>query len=129
MQFGFHQNYSTFFALIHLIETIKEAHDWGKYDCYFIELQKTFDTVDHNILLVKLKLAELYLKDRKQYVSVNGCNSKHLPVSLGVPQSSVLGTLLFLVYINDPNTAIKQCKVHHFSDDKNLLYINESVKN
>ena len=93
-----------------------------------VDLQKAYDTVDHNILLGKLKhfgvvaysWFESYLKDRKQYVSINGYNSKHLSISLGVPQDSVLGPLLFLIYINDLNTAIKHCKVHHFVDDTNL---------
>ena len=94
LQFGFHQNYSTSYALIHLTETIKEALDQGKYGCgIFVDLQKAFDTVDRNILLGKLKHGirgvtyswfKSYLKDRKQYVSINGCNSKHLSVSLGV---------------------------------------------
>ena len=139
LQFGFRQNYSTSYALIHLTETIKEALDQGKYGCgIFVDLQKAFDTVDHNILLGKLKhygirgvaysWFESYLKDRKQYVSINGYNSKHLSISLGVPQGSVLGPLLFLIYINDLNTAIKHCKVHHFADDTNLLHINYSIK-
>ena len=56
LQFGFRQNYSTSHALIHLTETIKEALDQGKYGCgIFVNLQKAFDTVDHNILLGKLK--------------------------------------------------------------------------
>ena len=119
--------------------TIKEALDQGKYGCrIFVDLQKAFDTVNHNILLGKLKhygirgvaysWFESYLKDRKQYVSINGYNSKHLSISLGVPQGSVLGPLLFLIYINDLNTAMKHCKVHHFADDTNLLHINDSVK-
>ena len=71
---------------------------------------------------------ESYLKDGKQYVSINGYNSKHLSISLGVPQGSVLGPLLFLIYINDLNTAFKHCKVHHFANDMNLLHLNDSIK-
>ena len=59
---------------------------------------------------------EFYLKDRKQYVSIN--------VSFGV-----LGPLIFVININDLNTAIKHCKVHHFADDTKLLHINDSIKN
>ena len=56
LRFGFRQNYSTSYALIHRTETIKEALDQGKYGCgIFVNLQKAFDTVDHNILLGKLK--------------------------------------------------------------------------
>ena len=82
LQFGFCQNHSTSYALIHLTETIKEALDQVKYGCrMFVDLQKAFDTVDHNILLGKWKHGirgvayswfESYLKDRKQYVSING---------------------------------------------------------
>ena len=57
-----------------------------------------------------------YLTDKKQYVSINGFKSKHLPTSLCVSQGSVLGALL-LIYINDLNTVIKHCKVYHFADD------------
>ena len=60
------------------------------------------------------------MKDRKQYVSINGYNSKRLPISFGVPQGSVLEPLLFIIYINDLNTANKHCKVHHFADDTKL---------
>ena len=138
LQFGFRHNYSTSYALIHLTETIKEALDQGKYGCgIFVDLQKAFNTVDRDILLSKLKhygirgvvygWFESYLKERKQYVSISGYNSKHLSISLGVPQGSVLGPLLFLIY-NDLNTAIKHCKVHHFADDTNFLHMNDSIK-
>ena len=137
LQFDFRQKYSTSFALIHLTEAIKEALDQGKYSCgIFVDLQKAFDTVDHNILMGKLKQYsirgvayswfESYLKGRKQPVSINRFHSKDLPISYGVPQGSVLET--FLLYINDLHTAIKFCKVHHFADDTNLLNISKSIK-
>ena len=135
---GFDQNYSTSYALIHLTEAIKEALDHVKYDRgIFVDLQKAFDTVDRNFLLGKLKhygirgvaysWFESYLKDRKGYVSINGYNSKHLSISLGLPQGSVLGPLLFLIYINDLKNVTKHCKVHHFAHDINLLHINDSI--
>ena len=71
---------------------------------------------------------ESYLKHRKEHVSINGYNSKHLPISLGVPQGPVLGPLLSLIYINDLNNAIKYCKVHHFARNINSLHINDSIK-
>ena len=98
--------------LIYLTETINEALDQRKYVCsIFVDLEKVFGTVDCNILMSKLKYYgirgaayswhESYLKGRKQYVLINGFNSKDLPVSRGVPEGSVLGPLLFLLNIND----------------------------
>ena len=67
-----------------------------------------------------------YLSNRNQYVSILGHNSPTLPIHHGVPQGSVLGPLLFLIYINDLHKAIKFSKVYHFADDTNLLNVNES---
>ena len=69
-----------------------------------------------------------YLSNRKQFVSINGYDSGLAEIKCGVPQGSVLGPLLFLLYINDLNQAIKFCKVHHFADDTNLLYLDKSIK-
>ena len=140
LQFGFRKNYSTSYALIHLTETIKQSLDQGLFSCgIFVDLQKAFDTVDHDILHGKLehcgirgitnKWFDIYLKGRQQFFSINGYSSEHVSMPIGVPQGSVLGPLLFLLYINDLNIAtIKHCKVHHFADHTNLLYTNNCIK-
>ena len=69
-----------------------------------------------------------YLSNRNQYVSIKGFDSGLTSISCGVPQGSVLGLLLFLLFINDLNQAIKFCKVHHFADDTNLLCLSNSIK-
>ena len=69
-----------------------------------------------------------YLSNCSQYVSINGYESGLVALNCGVPQGSVLGPLLFLLYINDLNQAIKFCKVHHFADDTNLLCLSNSIK-
>ena len=139
LQFGFRQEYSTSHALINITENIRKALDDGNIGCgVFVDLQKAFDTVDHQILLAKLNHYGIrgvsndwfksYLSNRNQYVSINGYESGLAAINCGVPQGSVLGPLPFLLYINDLNQAIKFCKVHHFADDTNLLCLSNSIK-
>ena len=139
LQFGFRQQYSTSHALINITENIRKALDDGNIGCgVFVDLQKAFDTVDHQILLAKLNHYGIcgvsndwfksYLSNRNQYVSINGFDSGHTSINCGIPQGSVLGPLLFLLYINDLNQAIKFCKVHYFADDTNLLCLSNSIK-
>ena len=65
--------------------------------------------------------------NRKQLVSINGYDLELAETNRGISQGSVLGPLLFLLYINDLNQAIKFCKVHHFADDTNLLYLGKYI--
>ena len=101
-------------------------------------MEKAFDTVDHQILLTKLNQYGIrggsndwfksYLSNRSKYVSINGYESSLAIINFSVSQGSVLGLLLFLLYINDLNQVIKFCKVHHFADDTNLLCHSNSIK-
>ena len=138
LQFGFRQKYSTVHALISLTENIRKNLDEGNIGRgIFVDLQKAFDTVEHDIPLSKLEhygirglaneFFKSYLSNRNLYVSINGYDSNLADVKFGVPQGSVPGPLLFLIYINDLNQALKFCKVHHFADDTNLLHFSNSI--
>ena len=124
-----------------IVESIQKQLDAGNYTAgVFVDLKKAFDTVDHNILLEKLDYYgvrgvaknwfESYLNNRKQFVTLDESDSSFKPVSTGgVPQGSVLGPLLFLVYINNLHKCVKYSKVHHFADDTNMVQSDNSLKN
>ena len=139
LQFGFRNRHSTAHALIEITERIRSALDDNMAACgIFIDLQKAFDTVNHEILIDKLNHYGIrgvsnnwfksYLSNRTQFVSIQGYESDSKPMMHGVPQGSVLGPLLFLIYINDLHEAIQHSHVYHFADDTNLLNINNSPK-
>ena len=104
----------------------------------FIDLEKAFDTVNHDILQYKLNHCGIrgvanqwfasYLSNRHQKVLTNGEASQRLPITCGMPQGSILGPLLFLIYINDMHMAVDFSTIHHFADDTNILYSCKSLK-
>ena len=138
-QYGFRRGHSTNHALIEITEKIRKALDSKKFACgIFVDLQKAFDTVNHDILLKKLEHYGIrdtsnswfksYLDNRKQLVSINSNKSETQLMKHGVPQGSVLGPLLFVIYINDLHNAIRYSRSYHFADDTHLLNINNSPK-
>ena len=133
-QFGFRPGHSTELAALRLVN-----HLIAQMDIYiYIDLSKAFDTLDHPILLSKLKyygvtgcsydLLSSYLTGRSQYVEFSGLKSNILPILTGVPQGSVLGLLLFLVCINDLPLVSNIFDMLMYADDTTLYCnINRNV--
>ena len=131
-QFGFRKSHSTSHAIISMVEKINNALDSGNILIgVFLDFKKAFDTVNHKILLDKLfrygirgktlNWFKSYLTNRKQFVNFQGTESLTEYVIWGVPQGSILGPLLFIIYINDlPNVTNKLVPIL-FADDTTLL--------
>jgi len=137
-QFGFRKNYSTTLALIEVIDSIYSHIDKHEFTIgIYLDLQKAFDSVNHKILFKKLynngvrgevhAWFQSYLSDRKQTTLHSDVYSDFGIITCGVPQGSVLGPLLFLIYINDIQCAVTDAKVRLFADDTNLFIHGKSL--
>ena len=138
-QYGFRKGRNTTHATLDFIKTIEEAIESNQFAIgVFCDLSKAFDTLNHEILLNKLNHYGIrgkanmwfrsYLTERKQYVELNNKKSSTLSLPTGVPQGSILGPLLFLIYINDlPSAANLKCV--SFADDSNFIIQGSDLTN
>lgn len=149
-QYGFREAHSTCLAIMDLIDEISEALDNKEVAVgVFMDLSKAFDTLNHDILLDKLNIYGIrgtmndwfrsYLRNRKQFVQIGQTKSSLQPICCGVPQGSILGPILFILYINDVVNASRLANTVMFADDTNLFFcghdmdllvvrVNEEVK-
>ena len=132
-QYGFRSRHSTELAAVKLVDFISHEMESGHTPTnIYVDLSKGFDTINYDILLDKLscygisgralKLLNSYLFDRKQYVVYNNCNSNLVDVTTGVPQGSILGLLLFSIFINDLIHVPEKLKYIMYADDTTIYF-------
>ena len=138
-QFGFRLNNSTEHAILQLVNDISSSFERGEYTLgIFIDLSKAFDTVDHEILISKLEYYGIkgktltwlksYLSERKQCISYSDVGKTSMcSIICGIPQGSIPGLLLFLIYVNDLHKASSILKPVMFADDTNLFLSNKDI--
>ena len=138
-QYGFRKSHSTHHAILDIINTIQSNMDKRLSSCgIFIDLKKAFDTVNHGILLNKLEhygfrriindWFSSYLNNRTQTTELKCHISNKAAITCGVPQGSVLGPLLFLLYANDIQYSSDKFNFYLFPDDTNILYADKAIK-
>ena len=136
-QSGFHKNDSTDTSLSYLTNKIMTGFDSGLLTAMIlIDLQKAFDTINHDILLKKMaslgfsnhsiKWFQSYLSDRSFRVNINSKYSSTAKIECAVPQGSILRPLLFLLYVNDMKQAV-DCDLFLYADDSCLVYQHKDV--
>ena len=133
-QFAFRKGHSTYIALLEMQDKISDSLDRNEFAMgIFFDLSKAFDTVNHTILLSKLEhygirgIAQQwllqYLENRTQYVLYEGYQSVLKTIRCGVPQGSILGPLLFLIYINDLPQIADKTDFILFADESNVFFL------
>ena len=137
-QYGFRKHHSTIHGVAEFIQHAVNSYDDNKCTIsVLLDLSKAFDTINHRMLLYKLKYYGIrgiayqwfhsYLSNRIQYVTFNGTKSIVQIVTCGVPQGSVLGPLLFLIYMNDLPLCLKASKAILFADDTTLYASSDDI--
>jgi hypothetical protein len=138
-QYGFRPGHSTIHPIIQLLNQIAQENDKAKKHVtmsVFLDLSKAFDTISHDILIKKMEnmgirgVAQLwfksYLSDRKQFMEFSNTKSSFENIKCGVPQGSILGPILFLIYINDIKNSSK-LSILCFADDTTVSYSSQNI--
>ena len=137
-QCGFRKHHSTEFAALSLADTIRRNIEQGQLTgAVFIDFRKAFDSIDHHLLLNKLSALgienqeytwfESYLHQRTQSVGYQGVFSEPEFITTGVPQGSILGPILFVMYVNDLPNVVCNCSILMYADDTVLFFTNSDI--
>ena len=138
-QFGFQENHSTDHAIIQIVDQISNSFEKNHFTLgIYIDFLKAFDTLDHVIVIKKLDhygvkgrnllWFKIYLNNCREFITYDNSSTSFANISCGVPQGSLLGPLLFFLYINDLPNASPVLDFVMYADDTNLFYSNNDTE-